>query len=179
MSRVAAPSWTFVGLGGNLGSSEELRSRFLHAIAAIAALPYVTRVEQSSLYRTAPLGPVANQPAFLNQVIAFPAHERAPVEVLRDLLALEAELGRDRVNAEPKGPRAIDLDLLLVGNQVVDDAGPPALVLPHPAMTERRFVLEPLVELVGAELLVPGLGVDIGALLRGVRRQVVQRAEPS
>jgi 2-amino-4-hydroxy-6-hydroxymethyldihydropteridine diphosphokinase len=64
-----------------------------------------------------------------------------------------------------KGPRTIDLDLLLVGAVVIDEPGPPALRLPHPALTDRAFVLRPLAELGGAGLCIPGRGVTVGECL--------------
>jgi 2-amino-4-hydroxy-6-hydroxymethyldihydropteridine diphosphokinase len=67
----------------------------------------------------------------------------APLDLLRGLLAIEHSMGRDRASSPPKGPRIIDLDLLLYGNLVLDD---PALTLPHPSLHERRFVLVPLAE---------------------------------
>lgn len=175
MHRVDA-SWTFVGLGGNLGDDEAIRARLGAARTAMEELDYVETLRASSIYRSEPIGPVAGQPEFLNQVVAFPPHEQPPVAVLADLLAIESALGRAR--DVPKGPRTIDLDLLLMGEQLIASNGPPRLTLPHPELTSRRFVLEPLVELVGPDLAVPGVGARIGALLRGCRRQRIWRLTP-
>jgi 2-amino-4-hydroxy-6-hydroxymethyldihydropteridine diphosphokinase len=96
----------------------------------------------SSLYTTAPVGFV-DQPAFINAA-ALVETGLSPLDVLRTLLAIEQSFGRDRTNTPPKGPRTLDLDLLLYGDLILND---PALTLPHPAMHERRFVLEPLAEI--------------------------------
>ena len=132
----------YVGLGANLGDREET-SR-----AAVAELPDVVAV--STLRETDPVG-VTDQPQFLNGVAALDT-ELAPRELLDHLLAVERRLGRER--KERWGPRTIDLDLLLYGNEVIDEDG---LKIPHPRLHERRFVLEPLADL-APQLVVPGLG---------------------
>ena len=132
----------FIGLGSNLGDREATVE------AALAALPGVTAV--SRLRETAPVG-VVDQPPFLNGVARLET-ELSPRELLDTLLAVERSLGRER--RERWGPRTIDLDLLLYGNEVVDE---PGLTVPHPRLHERRFVLEPLAELDPA-LVVPGRG---------------------
>ncbi len=125
----------YLSLGSNLGDREaNLRS----AIAALDALGKVTAV--SSLYETEPVEFRA-QPWFLNCAVAMET-ELMPKQFLARVQAIEQQLGRRRV--QPKGPRTIDVDILLFGNSVVDT---PALVIPHPAMHERRFVLEPLAEI--------------------------------
>lgn len=103
-----------------------------------------------------------DQPRFLNGA-AMLATTASPRKLLDDLLALEQGLGRDR-NAGPRfGPRTIDLDLLLYGDETVDE---PGLQVPHPRLHERRFVLEPLAEL-DEGLVVPGRG-PVSALLAGL-----------
>ncbi len=125
----------YLSLGSNLGDrAANLRS----AIAALDALGKVTAV--SALYETEPVEFRA-QPWFLNCAVAMET-ELMPKQFLARVQAIEQQLGRRRV--QPKGPRTIDVDILLFGNSVVDT---PALVIPHPAMHERRFVLEPLVEI--------------------------------
>jgi 2-amino-4-hydroxy-6-hydroxymethyldihydropteridine diphosphokinase len=132
----------YVGLGANLGDREETIR------AAVAELPDVVAV--SPLRETDPVG-VTDQPQFLNGVAALET-ELAPRQLLDVLLAVERRLGRER--RERWGPRTIDLDLLLYGDEVIDEDG---LKIPHPRLHERRFVLEPLADL-APQLVVPGLG---------------------
>ena len=132
----------YVGLGANLGDREETIR------AAVAQLPGVVAV--SPLRETDPVG-VTDQPRFLNGVAAVET-ELAPRELLDVLLAVERRLGRER--RERWGPRTIDLDLLLYGDEVIDEDG---LTVPHPRLHERRFVLEPLADL-APKLVVPGQG---------------------
>jgi 2-amino-4-hydroxy-6-hydroxymethyldihydropteridine diphosphokinase len=135
-------------------------------------------VFRSSLYLTAPQGPVRDQPPFLNAVVAFGrGSEVEPVDVLRDLLTIEAALGRDRAHEVPLGPRPIDLDLLLCGERVCRCAGPPATEVPHPRLAERAFALEPLAEVAGYDLGLPGIGATVGQRLADpmVRAQPVSR----
>jgi 2-amino-4-hydroxy-6-hydroxymethyldihydropteridine diphosphokinase len=132
----------YVGLGANLGDREETIR------AAVAELPDVVAV--SPLRETDPVG-VTDQPQFLNGVAALET-ELAPRELLDVLLAVERRLGRER--RERWGPRTIDLDLLLYGDEVIDEDG---LKIPHPRLHERRSVLEPLADL-APQLVVPGLG---------------------
>ncbi len=125
----------YLSLGSNVGDREaNLRT----AIEKLGALGQVTAV--SSLYETEPMEFTA-QPWFLNAVVALRT-ERMPKQFLSRMLAIEQEMGRRRI--QPKGPRTIDLDILLFGNAVVDTA---ELTIPHPAMHQRRFVLEPLAEI--------------------------------
>ena len=132
----------YVGVGSNLGDREATIR------AAISALSGVVAV--SELRETEPVG-VTEQPAFLNGAVALET-ELSPRQLLAALLAIERELGRER--RERWGPRTIDLDLLLYGGETVDE---PGLTVPHPRLHERRFALEPLVEL-DPELLIPGRG---------------------
>lgn len=139
----------FVGLGSNLGDSAALLKA---AGAALSALPGISLVALSPLYRSQPQD-FADQPFFLNGV----AHLDCPLnlepeELLDMLLGIEAGLGRDRSRELPKGPRPLDLDLLLFGNRVMTGG---RLVLPHPRMLERAFVLLPLADL-APDLALPG-----------------------
>jgi 2-amino-4-hydroxy-6-hydroxymethyldihydropteridine diphosphokinase len=129
----------FVGLGSNLGNREgTLRA----AVGRLRALPGTKVLGVSSLRDTEPVG-YLDQPRFLNGVVeldtTLPAHE-----LLDALLALERAFGRDRTGATPQGPRTLDLDLLLYGDETIDV---PGLEVPHPRLHERAFVLEPLAEL--------------------------------
>ncbi|HHQ42371.1 MAG TPA: 2-amino-4-hydroxy-6-hydroxymethyldihydropteridine diphosphokinase, partial [Chromatiales bacterium] len=138
----------YVGLGANLGDA---RASLRRALEALAALPASRLVAVSSLYRTRPHGP-QDQPDFLNAVAALET-ALAPVELLARLQAIEAAAGRRR-DGPRWGPRTLDLDLLLHGAARLET---PRLVLPHPRIAERPFVLVPLAELDPA-LEVPGAG---------------------
>jgi 2-amino-4-hydroxy-6-hydroxymethyldihydropteridine diphosphokinase len=142
----------YVGLGSNLGDREATIRR---AVALLGAEDGVEFVAVSTLRETEPLG-VVDQPRFLNGVAAFET-ELSPQAFLDRLLAVERELGRDRPREQRWGPRTIDLDLLLYGDEVVDE---PGLTVPHPRLHERSFVLEPLDEVA------PGLRLPDGRAVR-------------
>jgi len=130
-----------IALGSNLSSrfgapADNLRE----AIHRLEDLGTVTAV--SRFHETEPVG-YKQQPRFLNAA-ALLETDVAPHDLLRGLLAIEHSMGRDRASSPPKGPRIIDLDLLLYGSMVLDDL---RLTLPHPSLHERRFVLAPLAEL--------------------------------
>jgi 2-amino-4-hydroxy-6-hydroxymethyldihydropteridine diphosphokinase len=129
----------YVGLGSNLGDREET---LRNAIELLGREPGFALRAVSTLRETDPVG-VTEQPRFLNAVAEL---ETAvpPRELLDRLLAIERELGRERIEKRRWGPRVIDLDLLLYGDDVIDEEG---LRVPHPRLAERRFVLEPLEEL--------------------------------
>ena len=128
----------YLSLGSNTGDREtNLRS----AINKLGDLGDVTAV--SSLFETEPVE-FTDQPWFLNCVVAM-ATDLPPEALLAKLLAIEQQLGRQRTR--PKGPRLIDIDILLFGDSVVRR---PGLEIPHPAMQTRRFVLEPLAEIAPA-----------------------------
>ena len=148
----------YVGVGANVGRPRETIA------AALALLDQESGVELvavSTLRETDPVG-YEQQPRFLNGVVELET-ELAPRELLARLLAIEVWLGRVRGQGPRFGPRTIDLDLLLYGDEIVDE---PGLTLPHPRLHERRFVLEPLAELDPA-LEVPGRG-PVQALLAGL-----------
>jgi len=142
--RVAA-----IALGSNLWSEfGDREANLREAVERVARLGELRAV--SSFYDTTPVG-LTEQPRFLNGAMLLDT-ELEPMELMRALLAIELAMGRDRAAAAAKGPRVIDLDLLLMGDVVLrsgpDD--PIELTLPHPAMAERRFVLEPLAEIAPA-----------------------------
>lgn len=125
----------YLSLGSNLGDRE---ANLRQAIERLGAVGQVVAV--SSFYETEPVE-VARQPWFVNCAVALQT-EKMPKQLLAALLAIEKAMGRQR--KQPKGPRVIDLDILLFGSSIVDTAG---LTIPHPALHERRFVLEPLAEI--------------------------------
>jgi len=112
------------------------------AVDALRGSRALRQVRASRFIRTSPVGPIA-QPDFLNGAVAAES-DWAPTDLLEHLHELETRLGLNRAAKIPLGPRAIDLDLLMVGDLVCHT---PSLRLPHPEMTRRRFVLEPLAEL--------------------------------
>ena len=138
----------FVGIGANLGDREGTLRR---ALRLLDDRDGVTVAAVSSLRETPPVG-YLDQPSFLNGAARLET-ELSPRELLRALLDVERELGRDR-SGPPFRPRTVDLDLLHYDGVELDE---PGLVVPHPRLHERRFVLEPLVELAPG-LDVPGRG---------------------
>jgi 2-amino-4-hydroxy-6-hydroxymethyldihydropteridine diphosphokinase len=130
-----SPELAYLSLGSNLGDrAANLRA----AIERLAELGRVTA--NSSLYQTEPVE-FLDQPWFLNCAVALETSS-TPQELLAHALAIEKAMGRRRTR--DKGPRVIDIDILLFGDRVIDE---PGLKIPHPAMHERRFVLEPLAEI--------------------------------
>jgi 2-amino-4-hydroxy-6-hydroxymethyldihydropteridine diphosphokinase len=147
----------YIGLGSNLGDREATIHRALELVRADDDIE-VTAV--SSLVETDPVG-YEDQPRFVNGVAAV-LTELPARDLLERMFAVERELGRTRTG--PRfGPRTIDLDLLLYGQESIDE---PGLRVPHPRLAERRFVLEPLAEL-DRNLQVPGRG-PVRALLSGL-----------
>ena len=154
----------WIGLGANLGDPQKAIQSALRLLVSKSDTS-VTAV--SSFYRTAPVG-FDDQPDFLNGVARVKTSLGSGV-LLERLLEIEAEIGRIRTS-ERFGPRVIDLDLLLFGDQIIDSD---VLSVPHPRMQLRRFVLEPLAEIEG-EMVFPG-GVTLSACLRDCDNQEVAR----
>ena len=127
----------YIALGSNLGDREELLAAGTDRLGRLGRV-----VACSSLYETEPVG-YRDQPAFLNAALALET-EMEPLPLLHALLSIERELGRDRTRGLPKGPRTLDLDLLLSGDAIV---ALEELTLPHPALAHRRFVLTPLAQI--------------------------------
>jgi len=159
-----ASTRTYLSLGSNLGDrSENLRAGIdrLRQCGKIIAI--------SPFYETEPME-LRDQPWFVNCVIALDT-ELSATELLARIQEIEAELGRKRQVS--KGPRTLDIDILLFGDQVIDGKD---LRIPHPAMEERRFVLEPLVEIApnvrhpvsgkSVQKLLEDLGRDAGQVIR-------------
>jgi 2-amino-4-hydroxy-6-hydroxymethyldihydropteridine diphosphokinase len=148
----------YVGLGANLGDrAAMLRS----AIEQLRAEPGLELKSVSAFRDTAPVG-LTDQPSFLNAAAAVET-DLGPRELLDRLLGIERRLGRTR--SGPRfGPRTIDLDLLLYGDETIDQ---PGLRVPHPRLHERLFALEPLADL-DPDLVVPGRGA-VAALVAGLQ----------
>lgn len=153
----------YIALGANIGDpAATVRAAF----AALSGLPGTSLTAASSLYRTAPVG-LANQPDFINAVARVET-TLEPRALLQALLALEADFGRVRL--ERNGPRTLDLDLLLYGDQVMDT---PDLILPHPRLHLRAFVLAPLAE-IAPDLAIAGRGT-VAAWLPAVANQAIEK----
>jgi 2-amino-4-hydroxy-6-hydroxymethyldihydropteridine diphosphokinase len=153
MSRIAA-----ISLGSNLNSLWGDREATLReAVKRVAKLGTVRAV--SSFHDTEPVG-MTKQPRFLNAAMLLQT-ELEPVELMRALLEIERAMGRDRASTPAKGPRTIDLDLLLMDDMVLESN---ELTLPHPAMAERRFVLEPLAE-IAPDMVAPITGRTVVEML--------------
>jgi 2-amino-4-hydroxy-6-hydroxymethyldihydropteridine diphosphokinase len=125
----------YLSLGSNVG---DRTANLQTAIARLSSLGKVVAV--SSFYETEPVG-FAAQPWFLNCAVKLDT-EKTPEELLAGILGLEQEMGRRRV--QKNGPRTIDIDILLFGDSIIKTKG---LIIPHPAMHQRRFVLEPMAEI--------------------------------
>jgi 2-amino-4-hydroxy-6-hydroxymethyldihydropteridine diphosphokinase len=128
----------YLSLGSNLGDRRKNLNDALDAIGN----EKIHLVKSSSLYETAPQD-VVDQPWFLNMVVQCET-DYFPVQLLSVLQRVEREMGRKRVGVPPRGPRLIDIDILLYGDVQIKT---PRLEIPHPRMLGRRFVLEPLLEI--------------------------------
>jgi 2-amino-4-hydroxy-6-hydroxymethyldihydropteridine diphosphokinase len=135
-----------IALGSNLGDRNAAISA---AVDAISQLESTSVVRVSTLIETEPVGPVP-QGSYLNGACVVDT-ELSARRLLKALLKIEIALGRERIGEQRWGPRTIDLDVLIYGDQIIDE---PGLCIPHPRLSERLFVLAPLNELV-PELLVP------------------------
>ena len=154
---------SYIALGANLGNPE---ANVRAAIEALAAIPHSRVKAVSSLYRTEPVG-MKDQPDFINAVAVLETDQDAQ-PMLEELFAIEQRFGRQRTFAN--APRTLDLDLLMHGDETLND---PALTLPHPRMFDRTFVLRPLAEVApGVEI--PGHGT-VETLLAACNCQRVER----
>jgi 2-amino-4-hydroxy-6-hydroxymethyldihydropteridine diphosphokinase len=153
----------YLGLGSNVGE----RERNLRDALDLLAEPRLRVLRVSSFYETAPLE-VRDQPWFLNAVAEVET-DLFPKQLLARIQKIEQQLGRKRVR--PKGPRTVDIDILLYGATVIDTE---ELQVPHPRLAERRFVLEPLAEL-APELRHPVTRRTVTEMLHAVAGQAVRR----
>ena len=155
----------YVGIGSN---QENPRRQVEQAFGELGKIPRTRLTRKSSLYRSEPMG-YAEQPEFVNAVAELDSALSA-LEMLQQLKRIEMRHGRKR--SFPGAPRTLDLDLLLYGKELLRSK---KLTLPHPRMHQRRFVLDPLVEIA------PGITVSGGrkarALLKNCEKQIVQRID--
>ena len=145
---------SYIALGSNLGDRLE---HLQIGTQLLEDYPSIRITGKSRIFETEPVGGPDNQGAYLNAVLRLESRLSA-----RDLLniLLETELQRGRVRSERWGPRTLDLDLLIHGFEVIDE---PGLIVPHPRLHERAFVLEPLADL-APDLEIPGLGLTVKSL---------------
>jgi 2-amino-4-hydroxy-6-hydroxymethyldihydropteridine diphosphokinase len=160
------PNLVYLSLGSNIG---DRKAQLQHARARLATVGRV--VAESSLYETEPVE-FTHQHWFLNCALALET-SKTPQQVMAAILRIEKEMGRRRV--QEKGPRSIDIDILLFGDTIINS---PELTIPHPAMQQRRFVLEPLAE-IGPEVLHPVLKKTVRELRDALPPgQAVRKLEP-
>lgn len=150
----------YLGLGSNQGDSIQILRSAVTALAKI-----VTRVRVSSIWHSKAKY-VEDQTRFFNLVVEA-CTKLSPDELLTSTMGVEAQFGRDRSREIPKGPRSLDIDLLLYGSRMCETA---RLSLPHPGMAERKFVLLPLLEL-DAQIVHPVTGQSFFSLLQDLPPQ--------
>lgn len=155
----------YVGIGANL---DDPATQVRRAFAALEAVPGIRVLKRSSLYRSEPLG-FRPQPDYVNAVAELDSRLGA-ADLLAALHAIEAQAGRER--SFPNAPRTLDLDLLLYGSERIDQ---PGLVVPHPRMHERAFVLVPLTE-IAPDAALPGVGAARACLERLAGQRVERLA---
>ena len=160
----------YISMGANLASWAGAPEATLAAAAnRLESLGRITR--RSSLYSTEPVG-FAAQPRFVNAVVALKT-ELAPQELLKGLLAIEQEFGRDRGAGFANGPRTLDLDILLFGDMKVSE---PGLEIPHPRLGQRAFVLVPLNE-IAPRIMNAGNGMAVSQLLNSLHQGAESTAD--
>jgi 2-amino-4-hydroxy-6-hydroxymethyldihydropteridine diphosphokinase len=160
------PSTAAIALGSNLPSSFGSREATLQAaILRLAELGEITAI--SSFFDTEPVG-YTDQPRFLNAALLLDT-ELPALDLLRALLSIEQSMGRRREGVPAKGPRVIDLDLIWLDGQVIES---PELTLPHPALPDRTFVLEPLAE-IAPDWVHPVLRLSVREMLTRLQRPKV------
>ena len=164
---LAEPVAAYIGIGSNLQQPVE---QVKQALRHLAEIPRSQLVTHSPLYRSTPLGP-AGQPDYINAVAVLRT-TLAPLDLLDALQVIEQRQGRIR-DGERWGPRTLDLDILLYGEQqIVNDR----LTVPHPGLGQRNFVLYPLYDVAGENLNIPGLGL-LGQLIQACPVQGLESLE--
>ena len=154
----------YIALGSNLPSiAGDSKATIRGAIERLASLARIDAV--SSMYETDPVG-YAEQPRFINAAAVLTTN-LSPDALLKEMLVIEREFGRDRDRGIPKGPRTLDLDLLLYDDLILDSAD---LTLPHPSLHERRFVLAPLAE-IASDVIHPQLMKSMARLFAELPRE--------
>ena len=150
-------STAYIGLGGNVG---DVAGTLMQALRHLDRLPDIAVRRISNFTRTAPVGGPPDQPTYLNGVAEIKTH-LPPQDLLVVLQDVERQLGRDRQTESRWGPRTCDLDILLIGDLVLDSE---TLTIPHPRMHERLFVLRPLAT-IAPDLVHPVLGKTVIEML--------------
>jgi len=163
MSQGLTAQPAIVALGGNVGDSRQI---FAAALSALEHTPGLTLLAQSAWYETAPVGPP--QANYLNACVLLQS-ALSPWELLTELQSLETRFGRRR--RERWGPRTLDLDLILFGQTVMTEE---RLTLPHPRLTERDFVLTPLLE-IAPDWVDPRNGKSLGEYLGALTHSTILR----
>ena len=156
------PVTAYIGIGSNLGESCDNVQR---AILRLGQMPKTRLTGQSSLFRTAPLD--AHGDDYINAVVRIDTRLPAP-HLLQELQAIELAFGRER--PYPNAPRTLDLDLLLYGQQKIHSD---SLVVPHPRMTQRAFVMIPLLQ-IDPLISIPGRG-PVHSFMPGVAGQSIRK----
>ena len=156
----------FIGLGSNLGNS---RATMQAARKTLQELPGYQELACSGCWQSAPLGVENPQPDYYNAVIKA-EYKHKPQKLLKHLLEVEQAYGRQRLTA--KGARTLDLDLLLFGNQIINE---PDLRVPHPRMGQRAFVLLPLLQVADNNMVIPGQHTSIAQLCKKLQAMEQQR----
>ena len=157
-----------LGLGSNCGDSRQIITGAVKALAEI-----LSNLRCASLYETAPLY-VKDQARFINTAVTG-YFSGTPDKLLQDVYKIETFFGRDRSREQRWGPRLLDIDILLFGDLVLDT---PALQIPHPRLKERRFALEPLLELL-PDVTEPGTGFSYRSVCDALPEQGVKRGLPA
>lgn len=167
MSAETAATRAYLALGGNVGDSRATLDRAVRALSDADGIRVVAR---SSDYKTPPWG-VTDQPPFINLCLAIDT-TLPPRQLLARIQEIERTLGRDRANEQRWGPRTVDIDIIAYGDLSLDE---PGLILPHPRLYERAFVLMPLSEIAGnAEI----AGRTPRSALAGLDTAGIERLEP-